>query len=209
MTDREDIDFRQVLRLLQVQQPFATTHNTPINDLEQDANLARPIIAGGTGATTAADAIQNLGGQVINSTRTVTANTTVVAATDNNALIKVNATSGEVTIALPTAASLGDGFQVAVKKIDSGPNVVTINPAGNEQIDGSTTLTLSQENESVIIRCDGTSFNSLGRETGVATGPVLLKRAVLITQSGTFTPPQAGRARNFCYWWWRCKREHR
>ena len=36
-------------------------YNAYINDAQNDANLARPIIAGGTGASTAADARTNLG----------------------------------------------------------------------------------------------------------------------------------------------------
>lgn len=35
---------------------LATQHNTPLTDLETDMNTARPIVAGGTGATTAAAA---------------------------------------------------------------------------------------------------------------------------------------------------------
>lgn len=36
-------------------------HNTPLEDLETDMNTARPIVAGGTGATSASDARDNLG----------------------------------------------------------------------------------------------------------------------------------------------------
>lgn len=39
----------------------ATQHNTPLEDLETDANTARPIVAGGTGSTTAAGARVNFG----------------------------------------------------------------------------------------------------------------------------------------------------
>lgn len=39
----------------------ATQHNTPLEDLQDDANAARPVVAGGTGATNAADARANLG----------------------------------------------------------------------------------------------------------------------------------------------------
>lgn len=39
----------------------ASQHNTPLEDLETDANTARPVVAGGTGATTAAAARSNLG----------------------------------------------------------------------------------------------------------------------------------------------------
>lgn len=39
----------------------AQQHNDPLEDLEADANNARPIVAGGTGAASAADARTNLG----------------------------------------------------------------------------------------------------------------------------------------------------
>lgn len=39
----------------------ASTHNTPLADIEADMNIARPIVAGGTGATTAAGARTNFG----------------------------------------------------------------------------------------------------------------------------------------------------
>jgi microcystin-dependent protein len=40
---------------------LASQHNTPLQDLAVDANTARPVVAGGTGATTAAGALVNLG----------------------------------------------------------------------------------------------------------------------------------------------------
>lgn len=39
----------------------ASDVNTPLQDIEADLNAARPIVAGGTGATTAAGALSNLG----------------------------------------------------------------------------------------------------------------------------------------------------
>lgn len=39
----------------------ATQHNTPLNDIATDMNTERPIVAGGTGASTAAAARANLG----------------------------------------------------------------------------------------------------------------------------------------------------
>lgn len=39
----------------------AAQHNEPLEDLQTDANTARPVVAGGTGATNAADARTNLG----------------------------------------------------------------------------------------------------------------------------------------------------
>jgi hypothetical protein len=40
---------------------IASQHNSPLQDLEADMNAARPIVAGGTGASTASDARTNLG----------------------------------------------------------------------------------------------------------------------------------------------------
>lgn len=40
---------------------LATQHNTPLEDIESDMNAARPVVAGGTGASNAADARANLG----------------------------------------------------------------------------------------------------------------------------------------------------
>lgn len=38
-----------------------TQHNTPLNDIASDLNLPRPIVAGGTGASSASAALVNLG----------------------------------------------------------------------------------------------------------------------------------------------------
>jgi hypothetical protein len=40
---------------------LASQHNSPLQDIESDMNAARPVVAGGTGATTAGDARTNLG----------------------------------------------------------------------------------------------------------------------------------------------------
>lgn len=40
---------------------LASSHNDPLNDIASDLNAARPVVAGGTGADSAADARTNLG----------------------------------------------------------------------------------------------------------------------------------------------------
>lgn len=47
-----------------------TDITTPLSDLESDANTARPVVAGGTGATTASGALTNLGAQPVDATLT-------------------------------------------------------------------------------------------------------------------------------------------
>lgn len=69
----------------------ASTHNTPLADLVSDANAARPVVAGGTGATTAANARTNLAvpGLAVNNTFT-----------GNN-----DFTAGETSVATPTGSA--------------------------------------------------------------------------------------------------------
>lgn len=75
-----------------------------------------------------------------------TANYTVMSFDE---VILVNATSGSVTIALPTAAGRTD--PVTVKKTDSSGNTVTLDGNGSETIDGATTKVLSTQWDTVTI----------------------------------------------------------
>jgi hypothetical protein len=50
----------------------ASQHNEPLQDLEAEMNLARPIVAGGTGATTAAGARSNLDAVGVDDMQTLT-----------------------------------------------------------------------------------------------------------------------------------------
>lgn len=54
-------------------------YNAFVNDLVTDANTARPIVAGGTGATTAGAALSNLGGQPLDAGLTSIAGLTTAA----------------------------------------------------------------------------------------------------------------------------------
>lgn len=56
----------------------ASDINVPFQDLEADANVARPIVAGGTGATSAAGARTNLGVAGTTANETVTGNWDIV-----------------------------------------------------------------------------------------------------------------------------------
>jgi hypothetical protein len=81
-----------------------------------------------------------------------------VAETDRDKLILVDATSGAITISLLAAATAGDGFQVAIKKTDSSTNAVTLDGNASETIDGSTTASLSTQNDVAILTCNGTGW---------------------------------------------------
>lgn len=91
-------------------------------------------------------------------TTTKTSNYPVVEA-DRDKLIRADATSGTLTITLLAAATAGDGFTVAVKKIDSGGNTVVIDGNASETIDGATTLTLNNQNEVAVLMSNGTLWS--------------------------------------------------
>ena len=68
----------------------------------------------------------------------------------------VNATSGAVTITLPTAVNNNASF--IIKKTDSSANVVTIDGASSETIDGDLTYKLNDQYNYVEIVSNGTNW---------------------------------------------------
>ena len=101
-------------------------------------------------------------------------NYTVLAA-DHGKLILVDATAGPVTITLPAVATAGDGFWVAVKKIDSSAEAVTVDGDGAETIDGVATRTLTKQYEAEIYRGDASAWHVVGADR--KPGLVLLSSA--------------------------------
>ncbi len=96
------------------------------------------------------------------------ANYTVLEA-DRDKLIRVDATSGAITIALLAAATAGDGFQIAIKKTDSSGNAVTIDGNGSETIDGALTIALNNQNEVAVLISNGTSWNIINSAAAQST----------------------------------------
>ena len=94
---------------------------------------------------------------------------TVVVA-DDGKLIDGDATTAAFSVTLPTVASAGDGFIVAVKKTDSSANAVTVDAAGAEFIDGATTKVLSDQFASVVMYCDGVEWH-IASEVEPAAAP--------------------------------------
>lgn len=69
--------------------------------------------------------------------------------------VLVDASGGNVTITLP---SPGDDVIVGVKKTDSSSNTVTIATPGSETIDGSSSISTSDQYATRIITSDGSNF---------------------------------------------------
>jgi hypothetical protein len=92
-------------------------HNDPLEDLESDANAARPVVAGGTGASTAADARTSLGVPGLGSDNTFTGANTfsgastltgAIASSGINTFTKIQKWAKGADVASANALTLGD-----------------------------------------------------------------------------------------------------
>ena len=79
----------------------------------------------------------------------VTTNTTL---TTGETAVLVNATSGNVTITLPTAAS--SNYEYTIKRIDSSANTVTVATTSAQTIDGATTQVIVGQYNSMTVKAD-------------------------------------------------------
>jgi hypothetical protein len=77
-------------------------------------------------------------------------------------VILANATSGSVTISLPSAAGIA-GKQYSIKKIDGSANAVVVDPNGAETVDGAPTYSLAAQNDFVTVISDGTNWWIISR----------------------------------------------
>lgn len=86
-----------------------------------------------------------------------------ITLTANHIFVKVDASSGAVTITLP-AASSNEGTVYIFKKVDSSGNSVTIDGYGSETIDGEQTVVLNLQYAYVTIAGDGEEWFIIGGE---------------------------------------------
>lgn len=108
---------------------------------------------------------------------TLTANYT---ATYGDVYFDCDTTAGNITITLPAAAdSFGKKF--AFKKITSDANTVVIDGNASETIDGATTKTLSAQNDSLTIVCDGVVGWRILANVNAASGSVPTTTAYYVT----------------------------
>ena len=73
-------------------------------------------------------------------------------------VILVDATNGAVTITLPKASNASKKVLI-IKKTDSSANAVTIDGDGSETIDGSATVSLSNQYDVKTIISDGSAWH--------------------------------------------------
>ena len=79
--------------------------------------------------------------------------------------VKANATSGDVTLNLPTAVGKEDDV-VTITKTDSSANTVTIVPDGAETISGDSSRILYYQYQSLVITSDGSNWFVIGESSG-------------------------------------------
>lgn len=109
-----------------------------------------------TGANTYIDNMMVEGGQYVGVT-SITANTTIDL---EKHYIRIDATSGNVTVTLPAASSAfgaSVGIHYVFKRLDNSGNTITITRAGSDTIDGGTSITLTTQYEVKELQCSSTS----------------------------------------------------
>lgn len=105
--------------------------------------------ASASAAAAAASAAAGLYRQVLDKS----ANYTIVAA-DQGTLFRMNTGSGALTVTLPLISTVSDGFKVSVVKWTSDANVVNINRAGSDTINGATSAQIGSQYSQIIFVAD-------------------------------------------------------
>lgn len=114
------------------------------------------------------------------SVRSVSSSTTASVATDD--IIAANATSGNLIVTLPTAAS-SNGKLFTVKKTDTSSNLVVLSPASSELIDGSTSKSLYVEGDLINVISNGSSWLDVTQKKN--RQPTV---KIFVFGAGTYTP---------------------
>lgn len=87
-------------------------------------------------------------------TSTKTSNYTI---TGTDVVIFANASSGNVTITLPTA-SANAGYRFYVKRVDNSGNTCSVARSGSDTIDGQTSISLDLQYTSLTLVSDGSAW---------------------------------------------------
>jgi hypothetical protein len=92
-----------------------------------------------------------------------TSKTATYTADATDYTIFCDATSGAITIDLPSASATGaTGRVYVIKKTDNSGNAVTVDPNSTQTIDGATTYVLSAQYKYVTIQSNGTNWFIIG-----------------------------------------------
>ena len=138
------------------------TSTFSVHNAAENTSAALSVNAS-TGATTLSGSLTGTSASfsssvtATNYTTAISTKTSAYTITATDSVILANATSGAVTITLPTAASIS-GRQYTVKKIDAVNNV-TLATTSSQTIDGSTTQVITSQYDSITVVSDGTNWH--------------------------------------------------
>jgi hypothetical protein len=79
--------------------------------------------------------------------------------------LAANASTGALSMTLPTAAGI-QGKVYVIKKVDSTANVVTVATTSSQTIDGATTRALSLQYDAITVQSDGANWIVIGNTFG-------------------------------------------
>lgn len=122
-------------------------------------DIFNAVVDGVNVTTTYNDAGNTFTINAYNAKRTAFSTTSTLDATHYYAAC--DATSGSMTINLPTAAGITSRVYI-IKKIDSSSNTVTIDPNSTETIEGDSTYVLSAQWDYVRLVSNGTNWEVIG-----------------------------------------------
>lgn len=142
-------------------------YDTSINQVKYDTGSTLTSLATQTTATpTVAGVVTSYFPTVQSAVLSSSSGTINVTTTDGYEVV-IGTLAGTQTVNLPAAAS-NTGRILQVKKTGA-TGTVTIDPNASETIDGSTTLVLATQYESVTITCDGSGWSITGNPFATAT----------------------------------------
>ena len=85
-----------------------------------------------------------------------------ITADDHGKLLPMDASGANRTFTLPDPANeVGEGWICYPGRTDSSSNTVTIQRSGTATINGATSVTIDNQFDYVLIRCDGTNFTMI------------------------------------------------
>lgn len=119
------------------------------------AIIFEPNGSGCVGIGTASPtSLLQVAGPIATAITTKSANATISA---NESIIGCNAAGGNITLTLPSASGIV-GRHYTVKKLDSSANMINVDAASSETIDGSASQALTAQYQVLKIVSDGTNW---------------------------------------------------